>query len=211
MIRLTFSPAIVLGEQLELVLHRDAQAGAGAGQRQADADVDVGQGGAGGGRATAAASRVRAIIFMVLSPWGWWVEGCQRGAMRSAPSRRITSPLRWPLVTMWQASCGELLGLAQARRERDGRGQRLLHRLGQLLHQRRGEQARRDGADADAVLRQVARHRQRHADQAALGGAVGLLADLAVEGGDRGGEQHHAALAVFQRRQLGAGARRTGG
>ena len=56
-----------------------------------------------------------------------------------------------------------------------------------------------------AVLRQVACHGQRHADQAALGGAVGLLADLAVEGGDRGGEQHDAALAVGQRLELRAG------
>ena len=34
---------------------------------------------------------------------------------------------------------------------------------------------------------EVARDRQRHADDAALGGRVGGLADLAVEGGDRGG------------------------
>jgi hypothetical protein len=39
-----------LGEQLELVGHRDAEAGARARQRQADADVDVGQRGAGGGQ-----------------------------------------------------------------------------------------------------------------------------------------------------------------
>ena len=35
------------------------------------------------------------------------------------------------------------------------------------------------------------------ADDAALGGRVGDLADLAVEGGDRGGVHAHAALAVL--------------
>jgi hypothetical protein len=128
----------------------------------------------------------------------------QRGAMRSAPSRRITSPFRCPLVTMWQASSANSSGLPRRGRERDGCRQRSLHRLGQLLHQRRGKQARRHGAHPDAVLRQVARHGQRHADQAALGRAVGLLADLAVEGRHRRGEHHHAAFAVVQRGQLHA-------
>src|SRR4051812_15637643 len=99
---------------------------------------------------------------------------------------------------------GELLRLAQALRERDGLRQRFLHLLGQLLHQRRGEQAGCDGADADAVLREVARHGQGHAHQPALGGAVGLLAHLAVECGNRRGEQHDATLVVVQRRQPGA-------
>ena len=30
--------------------------------------------------------------------------GAQRGAMRSAPSRRMVSPFRCVLLTMWQAS-----------------------------------------------------------------------------------------------------------
>ena len=76
---------------------------------------------------------------------------------------------------------GKLAGLAQALREGDAGGQRLLHGLGQDVHQRRGKQSRGNGADADAVLRQVARHGQRHADDAALAGGIGLLADLAVE------------------------------
>ena len=42
-------------------------------------------------------------------------------------------------------------------------------------------------------------------------GAVGLLADLAVEGRDRGGEQHHAALAVFERRPAWRSAPHRGG
>ncbi|MNT25966.1 hypothetical protein D3C72_1615130 [compost metagenome] len=74
----------------------------------------------------------------------------------------------------------------------------MLHRLGQLQQQRRGEEARRHGAHADGVLREVARHRQGHADEAALRGAVGLLAHLAVEGRDGGSEEHHALLAVVE-------------
>src|SRR6185369_17068675 len=54
------------------------------------------------------------------------------------------------------------------------------------------------------MLGQIACHRQRHAGEPGLGCAVGLLSHLAVEGGDRRGEHHHAALAVFQRRQLRA-------
>ena len=45
-------------------------------------------------------------------------------------------------------------------------------------------------------LGEVARRRQREADDAALRGGVGDLADLAVEGGDRGGVDADAALAV---------------
>ena len=78
--------------------------------------------------------------------------------------------------------------------------------LRQFLQQRRGEKARCDGAHTDAVLRQIARHRQRHADQATLGGAVGLLADLTVEGCNRCGEHHHAALAAFEGIELRAAA-----
>ena len=45
-------------------------------------------------------------------------------------------------------------------------------------------------------LDQVARDRQGHADDAALGGRIGGLADLAVLGRDRGGVDDRAALAV---------------
>ena len=48
----------------------------------------------------------------------------------------------------------------QALGERDARRERLLHRLRQLGHQRRQEQAGRDGAHAHAELRQVARQRR---------------------------------------------------
>ena len=47
-----------------------------------------------------------------------------------------------------------------------------------------------------ADLRELARDRQRHRHHAALGGRIGGLADLAVVGGDRGGRDDDAALAV---------------
>ena len=51
--------------------------------------------------------------------------------------------------------------------------------------------------DADAALGHVARRGQGHADDAALRGRVGDLADLAVVGGDRGGVDADAALAFL--------------
>src|SRR5207245_1408732 len=53
------------------------------------------------------------------------------------------------------------------------------------------------GVHANAELRQVARGRDGHSVYAALGGRVRDLADLALEGGDRGGVDDHAALAVL--------------
>src|SRR6478672_7811433 len=123
--------------------------------------------------ATAAAMRVRVSFMRCL------LLGCRIGSARRHPQRAIQADhlaIEVGVGDDMAGQLGELFGFAQARRERDRGGQRLLHGLGQLLHQRRGEQAGRDGADADAVLRQVARHRQRHAHQAALGGAVRLLA-----------------------------------
>src|SRR5699024_11893607 len=52
--------------------------------------------------------------------------------------------------------------------------------------QRRHEQAGRDGQHADAELSELARDRQRHRDDTALGGGIGRLPDLAVIGRDRG-------------------------
>ncbi len=76
---------------------------------------------------------------------------------------------------------------------------RLLRQIGQ---QRRQEQAGRDGQHANAELRQFARDRQRHRDDAALRGRIGRLPDLAVIGRDRGGRDHDAAFAGRQRLQL---------
>src|SRR4051812_19485060 len=91
---------------------------------------------------------------------------------------------------------GVLIGAAEARRERNAGTERLARLLGQAGHHRRVEQARGDRAHADPGLGEVTRGGQRHADDAALGRAVGELTDLAVERGDRGGVDADAALAV---------------
>ena len=110
----------------------------------------------------------------------------------------MTSPLSISFSTMEQREPRELGGLAQAVRERHrSRRSALARLLGQRREQRRVEQARRDRHDADALVGQVARRRQRHADDAALGGRVGDLADLPVVGGGRRGVDAHAALAVL--------------
>ena len=84
------------------------------------------------------------------------------GGIRSAPSRRIDSPLSIAFSTMWRASAANSRRLAEARRERDLRRQRLARRIGQQGQHRGVERARRDGADADADRGEVARDRQRH-------------------------------------------------
>jgi hypothetical protein len=70
--------------------------------------------------------------------------------MRSAPSSADHLAIEVAVGDDVAGQLGELRRLAQARRERDRRGQRLLHGLGQLQQQRRGEQAGRHGAHADA-------------------------------------------------------------
>ena len=74
--------------------------------------------------------------------------------------------------------------------------QRGLRLLGQRTQQRGLEQTGGDGAYPDQLARQVARDRQRHADDAALGRGVGGLTDLTLERGHRGGVDDDAALAV---------------
>src|SRR5262249_33309187 len=71
------------------------------------------------------------------------------------------------------------------------RGARGLREPGE---QGRVEQPGGDRADPDAQLGEVARDGQRHADDAALPGRVGGLADLAVEGRHRGRVHDDAAL-----------------
>src|SRR5690606_2143430 len=92
---------------------------------------------------------------------------------------------------------GEFLRPAEARREGDGSGERLLHLFGHAVHHRGPEDAGGDGVDADAEARQFARHGQGHADHAGLGGRIGGLADLALVGGHAGGVDDRAALAVL--------------
>ena len=90
---------------------------------------------------------------------------------------------------------GEVGWRAQAARERHALGQRLLDLLRHREEHRRAEDAGRDRHVADADLGEVARDRQRHADDAALRRRVGGLADLAVVGGDARRRDQDAALA----------------
>ena len=121
---------------------------------------------------------------------------CYLGGMRRAPSRRMTSPLSIVFSTMWSASAAYSSGRPRRGGNGTWRAERVARLLGQAGQQRRVEQARGDRAHADAGLGEVARGGERHADDAALGGRVGDLADLAVVGGDRGGVDAHAALAL---------------
>src|SRR5690606_7676819 len=98
---------------------------------------------------------------------------------------------------------GAILGrLAQTGRERHLLAERVLRFLRKSGQHRGAEDAGSDRHHADAGARQVSRYRQRHAHHAALGGRIGSLADLSVEGGDRGGVDDDAALATFKRLEL---------
>src|SRR3954466_6708602 len=85
---------------------------------------------------------------------------------------------------------------AEPGREGDLSAERVAGLFGEAGEQWRVEQAGGDRAHADAAAGEVARGREGEADDAALGGAVGRLADLAVVGGDRGSGDVHAALAL---------------
>ena len=119
------------------------------------------------------------------------------GGIRRAPSRRIVSPLSIGLATIWPTSWAYSAG----RPRREGKGMpapsACARLLGQRGEQRRVEEAGGDRHDPDAARGHVARRRQGHADDAALRGRVGDLADLAVVGGDRGGVDADAALALL--------------
>src|SRR5919206_3121329 len=89
---------------------------------------------------------------------------------------------------------GELRRPAHALGEDDRREELLLELLGllALAVDRRVDDAGADRVDADADGGQVAGGGHGHADDAALGGGVGDLAGLALEGGDRGRVDHDA-------------------
>ena len=69
------------------------------------------------------------------------------------------------------------------------------------IHQRRVENARQDGVDADAFAHQIARDGQGHADNAALGCGIGRLPHLAVLSRHRRGVDHRATFTIFHRLQ----------
>ena len=124
------------------------------------------------------------------------------GAIRIAPSRRITSPFSIGLRTISRTSDANSARPSEPRRKRHHLAERFLRLGRKLRHHRRLEDARRDRHHANAVARELARDRQRHADDARLRRAVGRLADLAVERRDRRRVDDHAALAVGVRRAL---------
>ena len=118
------------------------------------------------------------------------------GRRRGGSSRRSASGSR----RSWGASCGVLLGQAEAGGEGDRR--RRAPRAASSGSAASSGVSKRPGAiviDADAAAGQVAGGGQGQADDAALRGRVGDLADLAVEGGDRGGVDADAALAARRR------------
>src|SRR3954470_4782176 len=91
---------------------------------------------------------------------------------------------------------GVFLGAAEARGEGDARLQGLAVLVGHGLQHRRAEQPRHDRHHPDAISSEVARHRQRQPEHAALRGRVGGLPDLPVLGGDGRGVNDDAAPAV---------------
>ena len=95
------------------------------------------------------------------------------------------SPLRYGLRDDRLDEQGELLGRPMRFGNTMLLDEVLLHLLGHAQHERRAHRAGGDGAHPDADGRQVARHRQRHAEDGRLGGAVGELAGLALDAGDR--------------------------
>src|SRR5579862_195739 len=98
-----------------------------------------------------------------------------------------------------QRQRGVFRRVAETRRERHLRAERLLDLLGRGREQRGVEQARHDRVAADAFLRQVARDDEGERVHAALRRAVGGLADLPVLRRDRRGVDDRAALAARQR------------
>ena len=125
------------------------------------------------------------------------------GAIRIAPSRRMTSPLSIVVLEDVPHERRVFVRLAEPRRKRHLLRQRLPRRLGQRRQEWGVERSGRNRHHADAHARELARDRQRHADDAALRRRVGGLADLAVECRHRGGVHDHAALAVLAGRVLG--------
>ena len=107
------------------------------------------------------------------------------GGMRSAPSRRMTSPLSISFSRICLASAANSAGLTQASRERNLRAQHFFHVFGQPGQQRRIEQTgRRWSPRGCPASSQVAGNRQSHADDAAFRRRISRLPDLAVIGRD---------------------------
>ena len=122
--------------------------------------------------------------------------------MRSEASSRTTSPLRYGLSIMCSANDANSSACPSRRGNGIAAASESCASCGRLASSGRQEQAGRDGEHANAELRQFARDRQRHRDDAALRGRIGRLPDLAVIGGNGSGVDHHAALAGRERLEL---------
>ena len=123
----------------------------------------------------------------------------QRGPMRKAPSRRMTSPFSIVFSQIWRTSAANSDGSAKARRKGHALAERFLNLRRHARHHRRFEDAWRNRNDADAVAGEFPGDRQGHPDDAAFRCRVGGLTDLSVEGGNRGRVDDDAALAFAVR------------
>src|SRR4029077_3038879 len=90
-----------------------------------------------------------------------------------------------------------LLRASEPRGEGDPGAECLTLLLGERSQQRGVEEPWRDRVDADSTSGHVPSGRQGQPDDAALGGGVGDLADLAVPGGDARRVDADAALALL--------------
>src|SRR5574343_1270098 len=163
---LTFSPAMVLGQSLIWLAIGMPRPEAGPVSGRLTPMVMSARAAVVPRPNTAAARTVREIFFMAGCLQGRGeVDGRGRSARghSQGPVKADDLAVEVGVGDDMGRQGRELFGFTQALGERDRGRQRLLHLVRQFLHQRRGEQARRDGAAADAELRQVTRHRQGHA------------------------------------------------
>src|SRR5687768_3637845 len=98
---------------------------------------------------------------------------------------------------------GEVLGPAEALREGNLGRQALADVLSHRPEHRGVRRAGRDRDDADPLGGEIACEWQRHPGDTGLGGGVGRLPDLAVEGRVRGRVDDHAARALIVRLAFG--------
>src|SRR5271169_3833748 len=140
----------------------------------------------------------------------WWRDG---PLLRRHPDAAV-EPDDLPVEIAVLRDVGDELAVLRRLAEPLGEEDRLAQRRALLLgqHAQEGgvEEPRGDGHDPHADGGQVAGGGQRHPDHRTLGGRIGELADLAVEGGDRRRVHDDAPLAVVQGLGPGHGARGTG-
>ena len=126
-------------------------------------------------------------------------RAAQRGVIRIAPSQPDCFAVEHRVGDDVPTSAAYSDGLPEPAADAAPAGPERVHRLGRQRREHRGlEQSGRDRDDPDLALGQLAGDRQGHADNAALGGRVGRLPDLAVEGGHRRGVDDDAALLAVE-------------